>query len=125
MLADASQEIKIRIKRSTQPAPAKDNEQGHRMIHNNVILRAKRSEDIEEISSLLTAQAKVSLTEEGCERFEVYQSEADAQTFILVEWWATQEDLDRHKTAKQFVEVYVPKVIPLVERSPHPSTRLI
>ena len=35
------------------------------MIHNNVILRAKRSEDIEEISSLLTVQAKVSLTEEG------------------------------------------------------------
>ena len=95
------------------------------MIHNNVILRAKRSEDIEEISSLLTIQAKVSLTEEGCKRFEVYQSETDAQTFILVEWWATQEDLDRHKTAKQFVEVYVPKVIPLVERFPHPSTRLI
>ena len=95
------------------------------MIHNNVILRAKRSEDIEEISSLLTVQAKVSLTEEGCKRFEVYQSETDAQTFILVEWWASQEDLDRHKSAKQFVEIYVPKVIPLVERFPHPSKRLI
>lgn len=95
------------------------------MIHNNVILRVKRIEDIEEIKSLLTVQAKVSLTEEGCERFEVYQSETDAQTFILIEWWATQEDLDRHKTAKQFVEVYMPKVIPLVERFPHPSTRLI
>ena len=91
------------------------------MIHNNVILRAKRSEDIEEISSLLTAQAKVSLTEEGCERFEVYQSEADAQTFILVEWWATQEDLDRHKTAKQFVEVYVPKSHPFGRTIPPPK----
>ena len=95
------------------------------MSHNNVILRAKRSEDIGEITNLLTLQAKVSLTEEGCERFEVYQSENDAQTFILVEWWATQEDLDRHKAAKQFVEVYKPKVIPLVERFPHPSKRLV
>ena len=96
-----------------------------KVIHNNVILRSKRPEDIDEISNLLTVQAKVSLTEEGCERFEVYQSETDAQTFILVEWWASQEDLDRHKSAKQFVEIYVPKVIPLVERFPHPSKRLI
>ncbi len=94
------------------------------MIHNNVILRVKRSEDITEITNLLSAQAKVSLTEQGCERFEVYQSETDAQTFILVEWWTTQEDLDRHKAAKQFVQVYLPRVIPLVERFPHPSKRL-
>ena len=110
-------------KRKLQSAPAKDN-QGHGMIHNNVILRVKRIEDIEEIKTLLAAQADVSLTEEGCKRFEVYQSETDAQTFILIEWWATQEDLDRHKAAKQFVEVYLPKVIPLVERFPHPSKRL-
>ena len=94
------------------------------MIYNNVILRAKRAKDVEEITSLLAIQAKVSLTEEGCERFEVYQSETDPQTFILMEWWDTQEDLDRHKVAKQFVEIYVPKVVPLVKRPPHPSKRL-
>tara|TARA_B100000768_G_scaffold138550_1_gene129729 strand:+ start:1623 stop:1910 length:288 start_codon:yes stop_codon:yes gene_type:complete len=94
------------------------------MIYNNIILRARRAKDVEEITSLLTIHAKVSLTEEGCERFEVYQSETDPQTFILVEWWDTQEDLDRHKVAKQFVEIYVPKVVPLVERHPHPSKRL-
>ena len=95
------------------------------MIHNNVILRAKHLEDIGTISHLLATQAEVSLTEQGCRRFEVYQSESDAQTFILIEWWETQEDLDRHKSAKQFVEVYVPQVIPLVERFPHPSKRLV
>ena len=94
------------------------------MIYNNVILRAKRAKDVEEITSLLAIQAKVSLTEEGCERFEVYQSETDPQTFILMEWWDTQEDLDRHKVTKQFVEIYVPKVVPLVKRPPHPSKRL-
>ena len=94
------------------------------MIYNNVILRAKRAKDVEEITSLLTIQAKVSLTEEGCERFEVYQSETDPQTFILMEWWDTQEDLDRHKVTKQFVEIYMPKVVPLVKRHPHPSKRL-
>ena len=95
------------------------------MIHNNVILRAKRPEDIDKISGLLTQQAEVSPTEQGCQRFEVYQSESDTQTFILIEWWTSQEDLDRHKNAEQFVQVYIPKVVPLVDRFPHPSRRLV
>jgi quinol monooxygenase YgiN len=95
------------------------------MIHNNVILRAKRPDDIDKISGLLTQQAEVSLTEQGCQRFEVYQSESDTQTFILIEWWTSQEDLDRHKNAEQFVQVYIPKVVPLVDRFPHPSRRLV
>jgi quinol monooxygenase YgiN len=61
----------------------------------------------------------------GCERFEVYQSQTDPQTFLLVEWWASEEDLETHRTNKNFVEVYKPKVLPLVERLPHPSDRLV
>ena len=39
----------------------------------------------------------------------------------LGEQWAKEEDLARHKEAKAFTELYVPKVIPLVERNPHLS----
>ncbi|MDP6534983.1 MAG: antibiotic biosynthesis monooxygenase [Gammaproteobacteria bacterium] len=54
-------------------------------------------------------------------RFEVYHSQADQQQFLLVEQWETQEDLDRHREAKAFTELYIPRVIPLVSRVPHPS----
>ena len=95
------------------------------MIYNNVILRAKDASDIGELKELLTTQAEVSLTEPGCERFEVYHSEAEPAVFLLIEWWATQKDLDTHRATSHFVSVYRPSVMPLVERFPHPSQSLI
>ena len=95
------------------------------MIYNNVILKARDLADIANLQELLIAQAKVSLTETGCERFEVYHSEAEPGVFLLIEWWATQATLDAHRRAPHFVDVYKPKVIPLVERIPHPCSRLI
>ena len=95
------------------------------MIYNNVILKARDSGNIETLKKLLTAQAKASLTEQGCERFEVYHSESEPEVFILVEWWATQKDLDAHRSAPHFVNRYLPEVVPLVERNPHPSQRLV
>jgi quinol monooxygenase YgiN len=94
------------------------------MIYNNVILKARDSSDIDTLKALLTTQAQVSLTEQGCQRFEVYHSEAEPEIFLLVEWWETQEDLDSHRSTAHFVDVYRPQVIPLVERFPHPSKRL-
>ena len=95
------------------------------MVYNNVILRAINASDIDELKRLLTTQAEVSLTEPGCERFEVYHSEAEPEIFLLIEWWATQEDLDAHRATSHFVSVYRPRVMPLVERVPHPCQRLI
>ena len=95
------------------------------MVYNNVILRARDASAIDELTKLLTTQAEVSLTEPGCERFEVYHSEAEPEVFLLIEWWATQEDLDTHRATSHFVSVYRPRVMPLVERFPHPSRRLI
>jgi quinol monooxygenase YgiN len=94
---------------------------GALMIYVNVILTAKNESDVAKIKELLTEQAALSRAEPGCERFEVYQSESDKKLFILIERWDTQEDLDRHRKAKAFVEIYEPKVLPLVERIPHPS----
>ena len=95
------------------------------MQYNNVILRVIDPANIQTVSELLQHQAEVSLTEPGCERFEVYHSQSDPQTFLLIEWWATPKDLETHRSNKNFVEVYLPKVVPLVERLPHPSNRLI
>jgi quinol monooxygenase YgiN len=95
------------------------------VVYNNVILRAMEASDIDELKRLLTTQAEVSLTEPGCERFEVYHSEAEPEIFLLIEWWATQEDLDAHRATSHFVSVYRPRVMPLVERFPHPCQRLI
>jgi quinol monooxygenase YgiN len=95
------------------------------MIYNNVILKARDSTNIDKLERLLTTQAQVSLTEQGCERFEVYHSLSEPEVFLLIEWWATQQDLDAHRSAPQFVDVYLPKVVPLVERMPHPSKRLV
>ncbi|GJM14392.1 MAG: hypothetical protein DHS20C12_27950 [Pseudohongiella sp.] len=91
------------------------------MIYNNVILTVKNRQNIDTVRELLAEQARRSSEEPGCERFEVYQSQADAALFMLVEQWTTQEDLDRHKQAAAFTQLYLPKVIPLVDRVPHPS----
>ena len=91
------------------------------MIYNNVLLTVKNTDDVETVRELLAEQARLSREEPGCERFEVYHSQADRQQFILVEQWQTEVDLAQHKEAKAFTELYIPKVIPLVERVPHLS----
>ena len=92
------------------------------MIYGNIILTVKNEGDIAEIRSLLSEQRRQSLLEPGCERFEVYQSQADAKVFILVERWASQQALDDHRLAKAYNEIYKPKVLPRVDRVPHLST---
>ncbi|NKB33153.1 MAG: antibiotic biosynthesis monooxygenase [Pseudomonadales bacterium] len=94
------------------------------MIYNNVMLTVKNFDDIETVRELLKEQARMSTEEPGCERFEVYHSRSDRQQFLLVERWETEEDLALHKEAKAFTELYLPKVIPLVERTPHLSDQV-
>ncbi len=94
------------------------------MVYNNVLLRVKDIKNISLVGELLKEQAKRSSEEPGCIRFEVYHSSSDVQQFILVEQWANDGDLERHKNARAFTELYLPKVIPLVDRSPHLSELL-
>ncbi|MDA1372716.1 MAG: putative quinol monooxygenase [Proteobacteria bacterium] len=91
------------------------------MIYNNVVLTVNNQSDVEEVRTLLAEQASLSSDEPGCVRFEVYQSQSAVQQFFLIEQWETQADLDKHRQAKAFTELYIPKVIPLVSRVPHPS----
>lgn len=41
----------------------------------------------------------VKATDSGCEMYDLFQSVDDANRYVLVERWATQEDLDGHMKA--------------------------
>ena len=90
------------------------------MIYNNVIVTVRDAADVDEIKSLLVQQTELSRQEPGCDRFELYQSQNDPKIFILVERWTSPEALDQHRLAKAYTEIYKPKVIPKVDRTPHP-----
>ena len=92
------------------------------MVYNNVILNLKNINDAKKVGSMLATLAELSREEPGCDRFEVYHSQSDAQIFMLVERWITQEHLDKHKKADSFAVFYMHNVIPLVNRVPHPCT---
>ena len=85
----------------------------------------KDEANIDSVRELLVEQATLSRAEPGCARFEVYHSREDRSLFLLVDQWESQENLDVHRQAKSCVEVYVPKVLPLVDRVPHPCDRVL
>lgn len=92
------------------------------MIYLNIWLTVKDVARIAEVRDLLVQQATLSRQEPGCLRFEVFQSNNDPQRFLLHERWQSQADLDVHRTATAYTTVYQPRVLPLVDREPHPST---
>lgn len=85
----------------------------------NVVLTLKNAADAEEIEGLLTEACRLSREEPGCLRFDVYHSEADPATFVLVEHWASEQAWQDHREEKAFREIYEPQVLPRVERVPH------
>ena len=94
------------------------------MVFNNVLLRAKDPQRVTEISGLLRQQASLSSVEPGCERFDVFQSEAEPELFLLIEVWASEGHLAQHRKAEAFTQLYQPKVLPLVHREPHLCRRI-
>lgn len=92
------------------------------MICLNVILTVKNEADVAAVRDLMVQQRRMTLEEPGCVRFEVYHSESDPKIFILNERWESQEALDVHRNAEACQTIYFPKVVPLCDRVPHPST---
>lgn len=95
------------------------------MIYNNVISTLKKESEAESVKADLTLLATASLLEPGCHRFEVHHSQSDLKVFFLIEQWETQKLLDLHREADAFQDIYIPRVIPLVDRQPHPSDLII
>jgi len=91
------------------------------MICLNVILTVKDPGDVSEVRRLLKEQGRLSRLEPGCLRFEIYHSKENSSVFILNERWESQSALDVHRKAEAYTEIYQPKVLPKVDRTPHPA----
>ncbi len=91
------------------------------MVYINVVLTVREEENVEQVKALLAEQGRRSREEPGCLRFEVYHSTNNACVFILNEHWESQAALDIHRQAAACTEIYLPKVLPLVDRTPHVS----
>ena len=90
----------------------------------NIVLTVKKEHDIEKVKDLLCKAMRLSETELGCQRFDVYHSQSEPNRFTLIEHWDSQEALDAHRQADAYTTIYKPQVIPLVERVGHPVTLL-
>ena len=90
----------------------------------NIVLTVKEERDIETVRDLLSQAMRKSRNESGCERFDVYHSQSEANRFTMVEHWSSQEALDAHRQAEAYTTIYKPQVIPLVERVGHSATLL-
>jgi quinol monooxygenase YgiN len=94
------------------------------MLYLNIWLTVKDRAQVDAVAALLAEAGRLSRQEPGCKRFEVYHSTADDAKFLLCEHWESQEALDQHRKAKAYTQIYQPKVLPLVNREPHPSQLL-
>ena len=89
------------------------------MIDLTVVLSAKDLNCVPQLRELLAMQVNLSRQESGCVRFEAFESQTVSGTFILIERWESQAALDTHRTAHGFTTIYVPQVLPLVDRVAH------
>jgi quinol monooxygenase YgiN len=89
------------------------------MTYNNVVLTVHDAANVPVVRSLLAELAVRSRAEPGCVAFDVFQSQGDARWFLLAERWESPSALDAHRQAAAFREIYQPRVLPLVTRTPH------
>jgi len=95
------------------------------MICVTVLLTVKDAAQVPRLRDLLTEHGKLSQQEPGCIRFELYHSEADPRVFILNEQWESEDALSVHRTARGYTTIYVPQVLPHVDRTPHRAQLLV
>jgi quinol monooxygenase YgiN len=55
----------------------------------------------QEFADAFRGLAEITLKEQGCEQYELFRSEQDPDTLVLLERWTSQEDLDAHMAAMQ------------------------
>ncbi|MFN9718230.1 MAG: putative quinol monooxygenase [Planctomycetota bacterium] len=94
------------------------------MVDLIVILRVRDLNNLSLLKELLAQQILMSREEPGCIRLEAHESQAEPGTFFLVEQWASQDALDAHRKGHACTTLYFPKIVPLVDRTPHMSVQL-
>ena len=85
----------------------------------NVFLAVKDPADVDTIRGLLGECGRRSREEPGCVAFDVCQVIETPETFILCERWESEQAWMDHKERQAVQEIYLPKVLPLVERTPY------
>ena len=85
----------------------------------NVFLSVKDSDDVDTIRGLLAECGRQSRAEPGCVAFDVCHVQDSPETFILCERWESEQAWMDHKERQAVQEIYLPKVLPLVERTPY------
>ena len=59
-----------------------------------------------EVGDALRALAKASQGDKGCISYELFTSNADPTTFVTIEDWESQADLDAHMQAPHLAEAF-------------------
>lgn len=90
------------------------------MFYLNVWLTVKDEADVASIRDALNRTGARSREEEGCERWEAYQTETSPTRFLLVERWTTKDHWEAHRQGAAVTEIYLREVIPFVEREAFP-----
>lgn len=91
------------------------------MFYINVWLTVNDPANVDRVRELLAQCVRGSRTEPGCERFDAFHSESDPRRFLLVECWTTKAAWEEHRQRETVQKIYLPQVLPLVTREPHPS----
>jgi len=91
----------------------------------NVWLTVQDPSDAAKVADALQRAGAKSREEEGCERWEAYQSDEDPTKFLLVERWSTKEHWEEHRNGEAVTQIYMKEVIPRVQREAHPSRLII
>ncbi|WP_432058400.1 putative quinol monooxygenase [Streptomyces sp. bgisy022] len=86
-----------------------------------VIVRVPEPDDVAPVADALARMRPLCLAEDGCVSWEAYQSEADPARFVLVERWASREHWEAHDAGEAIQGIYLPEILPRVEREVHPS----
>lgn len=95
------------------------------MYYLNVWLTVREASDIPIVADALRRAGEKSRLEDGCDRWEAYQSQEDPARFLLVERWTTKQHWEKHRTGEAVTQIYLKEVIPRVDRQGHPSTLII
>ena len=95
------------------------------MFYLNIWLTVNDSKDIDTVRDRLAECRAGVLLEAGIVRFEVYHSEADPKVFMLNEWWESKAAWETHRSGRVITEIYIPKVLTLATRVPHPSQLVV
>ncbi|MET8580318.1 putative quinol monooxygenase [Streptomyces collinus] len=87
-----------------------------------VIVRVPESGEIPAVADALARMRPLCLAEDGCVNWEAYQSQGDPGRFVLVERWASRAHWEAHDSGDAIQKIYVPELLPRIEREVHPST---